>query len=109
MSIGAAPINITTEQNGPDVVAISWTAPPAPPAAGYQVQVTGAITITENVTGTSITISTNNQLGVYSIRVMSHSRHLPGQISEPVEVTVIGKQMYWMCIVSICSMCTCIM
>ena len=94
---------MVAEPEGPGSVVVSWTMPPVPPAAGYQVQVTGVRTITENVTGTYITISTNNQSGVYSIQVMSHSRHLPGQTSEPVEVTVTGIH-----VISICSL-TCVL
>ena len=81
------------EQDGPDTVIVTWTPPPAPPAAGYQVQVTvGTTTTTTDVTGTSHTISVNNQFGVYSIRVMSlsSSQHFPSEATAAVQVTVRG-------------------
>ena len=79
---------MTAEQTGPDTVLILWTAPPAPPAHGYRILVTGVST---NEAGTTRTIGTDNQFGVFIIRVMSHSDHFPGQTSEPVNVTVRGK------------------
>ena len=86
----AAPTDVTAEQDGPDTVVTSWTPPPAPPAAGYQVQVTvGTTTTTTNVVGTSYTISVN-QFGVYSIQVMTLSQHFPGEATAPVELTVRG-------------------
>ena len=59
--IGAPPTNVTAKQNGLNTVMVTWTPPPAPPAAGYQVQVTvSTITTTTNVTGNSHNISVNN-------------------------------------------------
>ena len=82
---------MTAEQTGPNTVLVSWTPPPAPPAAGYQVQVTVGTTIsTTDVTGTYHTISVN-QFGVYSIRVMSLSRQLPSAVSASVQITVRGR------------------
>ena len=82
---------MTAEQNGPDTVLVTWTPPPAPPAAGYQVQVTvGTTTTTTDVTGTSHTISVNNQFGVYSIRVMSLSQHFPSEATAPEQITARG-------------------
>ena len=82
------PSNVVAEQTGPDTVLVTWTPPPAPPAAGYQVQVTAGTTTTTNVTGTSHNISVNNQFGVYSIKVIS--LHLPSEAIAPVELTVRG-------------------
>ena len=88
---GAAPTDVTAEQDGPDTVLVWWTPPPAPTAAGYQVQVTvGTTTTTTDVRGTFHTISVN-QLGVYSIRVLSLSQHLPSEATASVQVTVRGK------------------
>ena len=79
------------EQDGSDTVVVTWTPPPAPPAAGYQVQVTvGNTTTTTDVAGTSHIISVN-QFGAYSIRVMSLSQHFPGEATAPVQVTVRGR------------------
>ena len=70
------PTDVTAEQTALNTVMVTWTPPLAPPAAGYQVQVTVSnITMTTNVTATSHTISVN-KLGVYSIRVISFSQHL---------------------------------
>ena len=82
---------MTAEQDSLDIVLVSWTAPPAPPGAGYQVLVTGARTATSNAIGSSHTISVNNQFGVYSIRVRSLSQHLPSETTAPVELTVRGR------------------
>ena len=84
------------EQDGRDTVLVTWTPPPAPPAAGYQVQVTvGTTTTTIDVTGTSHIISVNNQFGVYSIRVRSLSQHLPSEATAPVQITVKGIVILW--------------
>ena len=85
------------EQDGPDTVLVTWTPPPAPPAAGYQVQATvGTTTLTRttDVTGTSHTISVY-QFGVYSIRVRSLSQHLPSEATAPVQITVKGIVILW--------------
>ena len=89
----AAPTDVTAEQTGPNTVLVTWTPPPVPPAAGYQVQVTvGTTTSTTNVTGTSHTIPVNNQFGVYSIQVKSLSaQHLPSEATAPVQVTMRGR------------------
>ena len=91
--IGAAPTDVRAEQDGPDTVLVTWTPPPAPPAAGYRVEVTvGTKTTTTDVTGTSHTISVNNQFGLYSIRVTSLStQYLPSEATAPVQVTVRGR------------------
>ena len=85
---------MTAKQNSPETVLVTWTAPPAPPAAvEHLIQVTVANTTTTTaVAGTSHTISVS-QFGVYSIRVMSLShQHLPGE-STPVNVTVRGREL----------------
>ena len=82
---------MTAVQDGPDTVVVTWTAPTI---ARYQVQVTvGAMTTTTEVTGTSLTISAS-QFGVYSIQVISLSRHFPGETSAPVHVTVRGREYH---------------
>ena len=84
-----APTDVMAEQYGPDTVLVTWTPPLIPPAAGYQVQVTGNRNTTTDVTRTSHTISVNNQFGVYSIRVMSLSQPLTSAANS-VEITVRG-------------------
>ena len=94
INLGAPPTGVLAQQLGLNTMVVAWTPPPAPPAAGYQVQVTGATTTTTtDVTSTSRTVSVN-QSGMYSIRVMSLSAHLPGQVSAPAEVTVRGTISY---------------
>ena len=91
---GAPPTDATAEQTGLSTVFIMWTAPSPAPTNGYQVQITrGSTTTTDNLIGTSHTISVNNQYGVYSIQVIALSRHLPSEATEPVEVTVIGNSI----------------
>ena len=98
INAGAAPSDVRAEQTNAGTVLVTWTPPPAPPAAGYQVQVTGGTNITRaNVTGISHNISVYNQLSVYSIQVMSLSAHLPGEVSAPVEVTIRGILMFSEC------------
>ena len=85
--------DITAEQTSLSTVVVMWTAPPVIPADGYQVQITRESgTSAVNVTGTSHTLSVNNQYGVYSIQVRSLSRHfqLDGT-TEPVNYTLRGN------------------
>ena len=85
---------MTAEQDGPDTVSISWTPPPAPPANGYWILVSGARNVSTNETGTNHTIGTANQLGVFIIQVASLSDHFPGPMSAPVEVRVTGREQF---------------
>ena len=88
---GPSPTGITATQTGLSTVFVMWTAPSPPPADGYQVQITrGPTTTTVNVAVTSRTILVNNQYGVYSIQVITLSRHFSIDATEPVEVTMIG-------------------
>ena len=83
---------MTAEQTGLTTVLISWTAPPAPPANGYKILVTGARNVNTTEHMTTRTIQTESNLGVFIIRVMSCSQHLPGQTSDPAQVTVRGRE-----------------
>ena len=83
---------MTAEQTGVSTVLVMWTAPSPPPTDGYQVQITrGSTTITVNVTGTSHT-ETSLQHGVYSFKVKSLTQHFPSEATDPVLITVRGKQ-----------------
>ena len=94
-TVATAPTDVRAAQTSPDTVCVSWTPPSVSPVAGYQVQVAmGNTTTTTDVTGTSHTISVNNQFGVYSILVRSLSQHLPSEATAPVQVTVRGKEQY---------------
>ena len=83
---------MTAKQTGLNTVLISWTAPPAPPANGYKILVTGARNVNTTEHMTTRTIGTTDKLGVFIIRVMSRSQHLPSQASEPANVTVRGRE-----------------
>ena len=83
---------MTAEQTGVSTVLVMWTAPSPPPTDGYQVQITrGSTTTTVNVAGTSHT-ETSLQHDVYSIRVKSLTQHFPSEATDPVLITVRGKQ-----------------
>ena len=97
---GAPPTDVTAERIGVSTVLVMWTAPSPPPTDGYQVQITrGSTTTTVNVAGTSHTFSVNNQYGVYSIQVRSHSLHFQCNEAapEPVEITVGKMHTNYMC------------
>ena len=80
MTPGAPPTDVTAAQTGLSTATVMWTAPPAPPAGGYQVQVTGGgIDTTANVSGTSYKIMSVNSSTTYSIQVRALSQHLPGE------------------------------
>ena len=92
--VSATATNVTVQQTGLSTVLVMWTAPSPPPTDGYQVQTTrGSTTTTVIVVGTSHTISTNNQYGVYSIQVIALSRPVPSDATDPVEVTVRGNSI----------------
>ena len=91
---GAAPTDVTAVQDGLDTVLVSWTAPPAPPANGYWILVSGARNVSTNVQSTTCTIKTESNLGVFIIQVASLSNHFPGPTSAPVEVTVTGREQF---------------
>ena len=82
---------MTAEQTGTNTVLVTWTPPPAPPAAGYKVQLSGDRTTSANaiMSSSTIQLSVNNQFGVYSIRVISLSQHY-SEASAPVQITVRG-------------------
>ena len=91
---GPPPTDVTAEQTGLSTVFVMRTAPSPPPADEYQVQITrGSTTTTVIVVGTSHTISTNNQYGVYSIQVIALSLPVPSDATDPVEVTVRGNSI----------------
>ncbi len=78
-------------QNGIDGrVEVSWTAP----SEGGVYRVTadpGGISMDNSFSPQAIT---NVQPGVYNFSVMTLSRHFPGGIVGPVEVTVRGEYSY---------------
>ncbi len=75
-------------QNGPRTIRVSWTAPPG----GGRYRVTadpGGISVSTSSSPLAIVIL---QLGVYNIRVMTLSQHIPGTVG-PVQVTVRSKRV----------------
>ena len=90
MFVGATPpTNLMAEQNGIQSVLVSWTVPSPPPAMGYRVTVEpGEISL--NISSTPLNL-TSLELGIYTVRVMSLSRHFPSEAVGPVEVTVRGE------------------
>ena len=89
--IGTPPTNLIAEQSDLRSVLVSWTAPSPPPSMGYRVTVQpGGITMLDR---TPPRLLTGLQVGVYSIEVMSLSRHLPSEKVGPVVVTVRGEMI----------------
>ena len=88
--IGGAITSLTAVQNGLTTVRINWTAPPGPPAGGYQITVAEA---SINVTGRSGSpyTFTASELGVYTVQVLYTSQHFPNEQAMPVMVTVKGE------------------
>ena len=81
-------------QTGISTVSVTWTAPPAPPAMGYQARVAlgDQVSSTVDEQGTSADVPIiPGQYGMYVARVMSLSQHLPGGTAESEEVAVLGE------------------
>ena len=84
---GAAPTDLMVREVLSGVVEVTWTAPTAPPQAGYRVTV--------NSTDIATAISSPFVLfplapGEHSIEVQSLSQHYPGDMVGPVTATVTG-------------------
>ena len=88
----ASPTDLSVQQTGFTAVLVSWTAPMAAPSGGYRITVDS----TDISTGIETTSSPHTiavpQPGVYSIRVVGLSQHLPSETVGPVEVTVRGQE-----------------
>ena len=87
---GGAITDLTAEQTGLTTVQVTWTAPPGPPAGGYQ------ITVAEesiDVTGQESPYTfTTSELGVHTVQVMYTSQHFPNEEAVTVDVTVDGEE-----------------
>ena len=88
--LGGNITDLTAEQTGLSTVRVSWTAPPGPPAGGYQITVAEA---SIDVTGQESPYTfTTSELGVHTVQVMYTSQHFPSNQAMPVMVTVEGMQ-----------------
>ena len=87
--VGGDITDLTAEQTGLTTVQVTWTAPPGPPAGGYQITVAEA---SIDVTGHESPYTfTPSQLGVHTVQVMYTSLYFdPGQ-AVSVMVTVEGE------------------
>ena len=86
--IGGSITDLTAEQTGLTTVQVTWTAPPGPPAGGYQITVVEA---SIDVTGQESPYTfTTSELGVHTVQVTPSSQHFPGQ-AVSVMVTVEGE------------------
>ena len=82
--------DLTAVQTGLTTVQVTWTAPPGPPAGGYQITVAEA---NINVTGRrgSPYNFTTSELGVHTVQVLYTSHHFPNEQAMAVMVTVEGE------------------
>ena len=85
--------NLTAEQTGLNTVQVTWTAPPGPPAGGYQITVDEA---SIDVAGQESPYTfTPSELGVHTVQVIPSSQHFPGQtVSVMVAVEGEGEDTY---------------
>ena len=87
--IGGAITSLAAVQTGLTTVQVTWTAPPGPPARGYQITVAEAsIDITRRESPYTFTTS---ELGVHTVQVLYTSYHFPNEQAMPVMVTVEGE------------------
>ena len=87
--IGGAITSLTAAQIGLTTVQITWTAPPGPPAGGYQITVAEA---SIDVTGQESPYTfTASELGVHTVQVLYTSLHFPNEQAMAVMVTVEGE------------------
>ena len=82
--------DLTAEQTGLTTVQVTWTAPPGPPAGGYQITVAKASLDVTGRSGSPYTFNTS-ELGVHTVQVMYTSQHFPNEQAMPVTVTVEGE------------------
>ena len=91
MYVGGAITDLTAEQTGLTTVQVTWTAPPGPPAGGYQITVDEA-SISNANDQESPYIFTTSELGVHTVQVMYTSQHFPNEEAVTVDVTVDGEE-----------------
>ena len=87
--IGGDITDLAAVQTGLTTVQVTWTAPPGPPAGGYQITVAEAsIDLTDQESPYTFTTS---KLGVHTVQVLYTSQHFPNEQAMPVMVTVEGE------------------
>ena len=89
LCIGGSITGLTAEQTGLTTVQVTWTAPPGPPAGGYQITVAEASISNVNDPESPYTF-TPSELGVHTVQVTPSSDHFPGE-TVSVMVTVEGE------------------
>ena len=87
--VGGDITDLTAEQTGLTTVRVTWTAPPGPPAGGYQITVAEASI--DVISQESPYTFTTSELGVHTVQVLYTSQHFPNEQAMPVMVTVEGE------------------
>ena len=79
--------DLAAEQTGLTTVQVTWTAPPGPPAGGYQITVDEASISNANDQESPYTYTfTTSELGMHTVQVTPSSDHFTG---ETVSVMVV--------------------
>ena len=89
-NIGGSITDLTAVQTGLTTVRVTWTAPPGPPAGGYQITVDEASIDVTGRNGSPYTFITS-ELGVHTVQVLYTSQHFPNERAMPMNVTVEGE------------------
>ena len=87
---GGAITDLTAVQTGLTTVQVTWTAPPGPPAGGYQITVAEANIDVTGRRGSPYNFTTS-ELGVHTVQVLYTSQHFPNEQAMAVMVTVEGE------------------
>ena len=82
--------DLAAVQTGLATVQVTWTAPPGPPAGGYQITVAEASISNVNDQESPYTFTTS-ELGVHTVQVTPSSRHFPAGQAVSVMLTVEGE------------------
>ena len=90
MCIGGDIANLTANQTGLTTVQVTWTAPPGPPAGGYQITVDES-NINVTIQKESPYTFNTSELGVHTVQVLYTSQHFPNGQAMPVMVIVEGE------------------
>ena len=89
--VGGDITNLAAEQTGLTTVQVTWTAPPGPPAGGYQITVAEASISNVNDQESPPYTFTTSELGVHTVQVTPTSQHFPAGQTVSVMVTVEGE------------------
>ena len=88
---GGAITDLAAVQTGLTTVQVTWTAPPGPPAGGYQITVDEASISNVNHPESPFNFTTS-ELGVHTVQVIPSTGHFPEQaVLVSVMVTVEGE------------------